>query len=94
MESIHFWRCARCHEPHTGPRYASNPDAGVGALVCWRCYNNAKIGAPAHFNRAQRRALDRQRRREATVERLRRRDGRKGPSARPSVLAHRPRGGL
>lgn len=89
METMSFWRCARCAEPYTGPRQASNPDAGVGALVCWRCYNNAKLGAPSHFNRAERRALDRQRRRDATIERVRRRDGREGPSRLPSVRADR-----
>lgn len=89
METLSFWRCARCREPYAGPRQASNPDAGVGALVCWRCYNNHKVGAPAHFNRTQRRAWDRQRRRDATIERVRRRDGREGPSWLPSVRAGR-----
>lgn len=81
MESITFWRCARCGEAHTSPREASNPDAGVGALICWRCYNNAKVGAPIDLNRAERRQWVRKER-QAAIE--------KRPKPSPASTPFRP----
>lgn len=60
MEGTSLWRCRECLQGYSGVGQASNPYAPLGKLVCWRCYNNAKIGADPGANRADRRRAAKQ----------------------------------